>query len=258
MARRELKKISYSFLHTLACPYAAFLRYEAAIKGPTTEFLALGNAMHYALEESHREMEFDLPHAIKLFLKEFRRIIADEDVFVSWPKIKKMEGDGMTMLETYSEQLSSGIIIPPTYVEQEFSLVFEDIEIVGKIDAIVNEDELIVTDYKSGSTKPDAWFLRHNLQLTAYAWAAKELFGRLPDRLIWHHLRTGELLPTVRTDTDIDDLKQMVRNALLMNKQGMRHRIFHEKVCGQCEYSGLKGGQCDDRELERSIVGKAG
>jgi hypothetical protein len=259
-----LKHISYSYLHILACPYAAFLRYDAAIKGPTTPWLALGNALHFALELGHSEdlsealdpqrtaWNFDV--ALALFKNEFQRIIDDEQVSIGWPQIKKMEAEGIEMLGGYNEQVLNGTIAPePLALEKEFTIPFMGTEIIGRIDKVEYDDGYIITDFKSGQKEPTAWFLRHNLQLTAYAWACLIIYGELPKKLVWHHLRTGKLLETVRTEDDILDLKRMIENAIKMNEQGIRHRIFHEQVCGQCDYA---GATCDDHELEEQVVTK--
>lgn len=246
------KTISYSKLHLLACPYAAFLKYEAAIKGPTTPWIARGNAIHTALEKAHKVTPFNLPHAVQVYKDEFSRIIEEEDVAIGWPQLKKMESEGIQMLEKYSDKVASGIVSQtPLALEAEFKLPFLETSVVGKIDK-VERDEFgyIVTDYKTGKAKPDKWFLRHNLQLTAYAWACQELYGELPYKLIWHHLATDELLETERTELDIKDLKVTIGNALSMHDSGIKHRIFHEQVCGQCDY---QGATCDDRDLEEEV-----
>lgn len=259
-----LRHISYSYLHLLACPYAAFLRYEAAVKGPTTPWLALGNALHYALELGHsKDLEsvlnpdrtawnFDL--AALLFRSEFQRIIDEEQVSIGWPQIKKMEGEGIEMLGGYNAQVIDGSTSPePMALEKEFNLPFMGTEIVGRIDKVEFDDGYIITDFKSGQKEPTQWFLRHNLQLTAYAWACKELYGELPKKVVWHHLRNGKKLEAIRTDEDISDLQQLIVNAIKMNDQGIRHRIFHEQVCGNCDYM---GATCDDHELEMETLTK--
>lgn len=255
---KPITRISYSFLHLLACPYASWLRYSAAIKGPQNEYAARGTALHKALEEEHKDgKNFDLSSAIDIFKKEFLRIVEDDDVFVQWPKFKKMEGEGVEYLERYYIDLKEGKFPAPTFVEEEFVIPFEGIEVVGKIDVQEDGDELVVVDYKSGSPKPDPWMLRHNLQFTCYAWATLVKHNRLPDKLIWHHLKSGDRLETIRTMEDIEQLKQIIRNALLMNKEGIKHRIFHENVCDLCEYSGTRGRKnaiCDDTEREREII----
>jgi len=253
------KHISYSYLHLLACPYAAFLRYEAAVKGPTTPWLALGNALHYALEEGHPDGVFNFDVVANLFKKELARIIDDDHVLIAWPQVKKIEAEGLEMLGRYNEQVIEGFISPkPLVLEKEFSIPFEDVEIVGRIDKVEYDDGYIITDFKSGKTAPTEWFLRHNLQLTAYAWACLEIYGELPRKVVWHHLRNGKLLESDRTIDDINDLRTLVSNAIKMRNMGMRHRIFHEKVCGMCDY---QGDMCDDKELEAEaaeVVGNGG
>lgn len=255
---KPITRISYSYLHLLACPYASFLRYQAAIKGPQSPYAARGSALHKALEIEHsHDGEFDLNNAVKAFKAEFLRIVQDEDVFVDWPMFKKMEAQGIDYLVLYYNDLKEGKFPAPSFVEREFVIPFEGIEIVGKIDVEQVGDEDVVVDYKSGSAKPDRWMLRHNLQFTCYAWAFLEERGKLPDKLIWHHLKDGSRLPTERTMEDIEQLKQIIRNAVRMNEMGIRHRIFHENVCDLCEYSGTRGRKnaiCDDTDKEQQLV----
>jgi hypothetical protein len=259
-----LKHISYSHLHLLACPYAAFLRYEAAVKGPTTEFIALGNAIHHAIEDGHRvetakkdvfdTTPWNFRRAIPAFQTEFMRIIEDDMVAVGWPKLKKMESEGIEMLEKYDAQVTEGLISPtPMALEVSFKLPFMGTEVIGRIDKIefIEGTGYVVTDFKTGGTKPTGWFLSHNVQLSTYAWACQELYGELPAKVVWHHLRTGELLESPRTQQDIDDVKKMIENAIKIDEMGIRHRIFHESVCGMCDY---RGAMCDDRELEQRAL----
>jgi len=238
-----------------ACPYAAFLRYEAGMRSKTTDALALGNSLHLALEEGHKQPEWSLDFVGNKFLTEYRRIIEDEEVYVTWPKMKKQEAEGLEMLELFTRGIEQGKIPAIPYAsEKEFKLPFEDeIVVVGKIDRIDFDDdgEYIVIDYKSGSREPDAWFLDHDLQFTTYAWAGYELFGKLPKELRWHHLRNGKQLVTHRTMKDIEELQRMLHNALEMNRRDIRYRIYHSQVCNWCEF---KGAVCDDRELETQLL----
>lgn len=251
--------ISYSHIHLLACPYAAFLRYEARIRAPETPWLVLGNALHNVLESAHKENLFLLPAWVKTFREDFNYEINDKEVFVSYPLLKKLEAEGIEMLELYHGQIEAGIIPKyPLAVEKEFSIPISGTYLVGRIDKTEDDGKLRVIDYKSGKKKPDEWSLRHNLQLTAYYWAGHELYGKWPDELVWHHLRTGEQLVTTRTIEDVDNLKRMIDNAVKMRDQGIRHRIYNDAVCGDgsgrgisCDY---RGSVCDDTGLEEATV----
>lgn len=264
-----IKTISYSYLHLLTCPYAAFLRYDAKIKGPTTPWLALGNGVHKGLEDGFVDDDFSFSVATKSFLEEFARILEVDEVFITWPQTKKLEAEGVEMIGRFNEQVISGYIPKkPMALEQEFRIPFEGIEIIGRIDRFDDEpdEEYSISDYKTGKAKPDEWFLRHDVQLTSYAWAGLIIKGKLPKKLFYHQLRTGEKMETVRTMQDIADLEVMLHNAIVMNQNGIRHRVFHDKVCGQCEYSGFAkmGGIrpqspiCDDHMLEIETVERLG
>lgn len=251
---KKLKHISYSYIHSFSCPYQAFLRYEAGLRSKPTEYLALGNALHLALEEGHKK-SWKLDVVISIFLKEFRRIIDEDEVYVTWPRMKKHEAEGIEMLERYDYGITQGTIsATPLYVEKEFQLPFEnEIIVVGKIDKIERTEagDYIVTDYKSGKAEPDPWILSHDLQFSTYAWACQELYGSIPSKLIWHHLRTGNQLVTTRTQRDIDELKIMLHNALEMNRKEIRYRVYNAQICNWCDF---KGSVCDDRELEDKLV----
>ena len=258
----ELKKLSYSYLHTLSCTYQTFLRYEGRLRGDTTHYLALGNAVHLALEKMYGpgptySVVLNLEQTIKAFMIEFSRIIKDDDVFVSYPQLKKAEAEGTEMIQRYFKQMEKGLISKtPFAVEAAFEIPISGILLIGKIDKVEKTSEgLTLIDYKTGQKKPDDWFLGRGYQFSAYALACKEIYGEYPTKIIWHHLRTGTFIETVRSEWDIDNLKHIIETAITLNKHDIRFRVYHEKVCEWCPFSG-KGGACDDKELEQEILTK--
>lgn len=250
---QQRERLSYSFLHSTACGYQNFLRYEGKIKGPITAPLALGNSLHYALEHGHKNGTLDVDSLVKLFLVEHRRTVQDDDIFIGFPEVKRNEAEGSEMLVRYAKQVSKGSIQRnPIAVEQEFELTIAGSKLIGKIDKIeLDEDGYVATDYKSGRKEPNSWFLRRNLQFTAYWFAVKELYGEYPVRAVWHHLRNGKLIPTTRTEWDINQLRRNIEETQAMLDQDMRRRIYHEKVCEWCPFM---GDICDDPNLEQEIL----
>lgn len=253
----NLDHISYSFLSSFTCPYQAFLRYEGKIRVKPTPWLARGNALHYALEVAHSKGRFDVKHATHLFTSEFNRIVEEEEVAIGYPQLKKMESEGIEMVIKYANKIDSGAIPAfPLVVEEEFSIPIAGTLLVGRIDKIdvIEDDEYEVTDFKSGATAPSDWSLRNNLQLTAYYWATKHIFGKYPKYVSWHHLKTGEIFRSTRTIEDIVNLQTMIANAIQVREMDIRTRIFNDLVCKYCDYAGDK--YCTNKELEVEILSK--
>lgn len=249
--------LSYSSLHLLACPYAFWLKYDHGMVGPTTPWLALGSALHHSLEITHNDGLFNLRNAVTNFKDKYKGIIEDDDVFIGYPQMRKLENEGIEMLERYDAQIKSGQISDhPLAMEAAFAIPIAGTSLVGKIDRLDIDDdgEYTVTDYKSGKKKPEAFDLRNNLQFTSYAWAVKIMKGKLPKKLVWHHLRTGELLETERNEQDIKNLMAMIENAVFLKVNGVKHRIFHEGVCGWCDFKGPD--ICTNYELEAKLLAK--
>src|SRR3990172_6971279 len=98
------------------------------MRGKTTPWLALGNALHLALETTHKESQtFTLTRVMRLFKTEYNRIIDEEEVSVSYPMLKKLEAEGIDMLGAYYAQIQAGTIAEnPLVVEKEFKLRFND------------------------------------------------------------------------------------------------------------------------------------
>lgn len=250
----QLRSISYTLLHNFACPYAVFLKYEGGIKEPYTKHLALGEAVHSALELGYTDEGWNSEIAEQIFVSEWKRIIEEHEVFISYPELRKFEADGIKMISIHTKKIEKGLLPPrPTEIEHAFSLPFLDTNIKGKIDRVddIEDGDYTIDDYKSGGKEPDAWFLKHNLQFTLYAWAMFEQRGRLPKKLYWHHLRNGKRLETTRTIEDIEELQRMIGNVLMLTKNDVRYRVYHEAICKWCNY---QGEICDDRELESRIV----
>jgi hypothetical protein len=87
--------------------------------------------------------------------------------------------------------------LKPIEIEKSFSLPFPSKEnpvciMRGIIDMVV--DGGIIIDHKSTKTKPTKKKLSENYQFAIYAWAHREIYGELPVKVYWNHLRTGELI----------------------------------------------------------------
>jgi hypothetical protein len=118
----------------------------------------------------------------------------------------------------------------PTDLELRFSLPFPNKEnpicvINGVID-MVTADECVI-DHKSKNVKePNLNELANDVQFLLYAWAYKELTGKFPRAVYWHHLRNGKLYEVdVMSDYDkkiarmTEDLEAMLTATRFQRKE---------------------------------------
>ena len=103
---------------------------------------------------------------------------------------------------------------PPEVVETEcrFDLQVGSAKLTGRIDRIdrTSPDTVAIVDYKTGKAKSqeDA---DESLQLSLYALAARETWGKRADRLIFHNLENNLSVCTTRNDAQLEEAKARVQ-----------------------------------------------
>ena len=129
----------------------------------------------------------------------------------------------------------------PIYLEQPFSFKIGDLKIGGKIDRVdeLPNGDIEIIDYKSGKVSKDT---DEGLQLTIYAIAASEMFGKPVDKikLCYYFLETGEKITSVRTKEQLEDAKKellKIRDEIQKSDFSCSHSLF----CENCEFKMLCG-----------------
>ena len=115
----------------------------------------------------------------------------------------------------------------------------EEPKIYGLRTTANREDQVIITDYKTGKKMPTSQDLDYNLQLTFYFWAAQHLF---PENkgviLILHFLKFNKILKTSRDKKHIDRLKKRIDN-FIINVEKSDFAPRKNRLCDWCEYRHL-------------------
>jgi RecB family exonuclease len=177
-----------------------------------------GTALHKAIEEKY--MRGSNPATV------YQQVMID--TVTEW-EAKEYPIDG---LDQFSKILKDGKeyltliqwdTFKPDVIEHRFVLPWPNEQtpiamIEGIIDMITVEGRLI--DHKSNSKKPNAIELAHDSQFIIYAWAYMMINGFLPLDVVWHHLKTGEVISAgvlenfekkaIRLGQDIQDIVEMV------------------------------------------------
>ena len=130
-------------------------------------------------------------------------------------------------------------------------------KLAGRVDRIdrTGPDTVAIVDYKTGKPKSqeDA---DESLQLSLYALAARETWGKRADRLIFHNLENNTPVCTTRTDVELEAAKLRVQEASDGIAQGKfaPNPGYH---CAFCPYRNL----CPATEKivgEKTVTGKIG
>ena len=118
---------------------------------------------------------------------------------------------GMEQLRQFFEAARSAA--PPEVIETErrFELQVGSAKLAGRVDRIdrTGPDTVAIVDYKTGKprSQEDA---DESLQLSLYALAAREIWGKRADRLILYNLENNTPVCSTRTDAELEAAKLRV------------------------------------------------
>lgn len=120
----------------------------------------------------------------------------------------------------------------------------DGVELIGAIDKSieVNDDTLLIVDYKTSKTVPDANKLNTDIQLSMYNLVAKKLYPKYSKVILClDMLRTGDIVYTYRTDEDLEEfedyLKAVHEQMALLTKEDAVPSINF--LCAWCDYTNV-------------------
>ena len=197
--------------------------------------LWFGNVLHAGLEayyRGERSLEAGLL-GLRTRLNESVKEMRDSDPsFLSYiDKFEELAGLLEPILINYSlfdlENPLPGIVFQ---VEQYFNIpISKQVSLSGKIDLILETPQgLIIVDHKTTSSMPtNLSGLDMDEQLTMYAWACRELFGRPPIGVVYNNiLKSIPKEPEVLKTTTKDGRQQLSKS---MN-QSTVHDVYLAKL----------------------------
>lgn len=159
------------------------------MRGARHPAAALGSAVHGTVESVYRSWGLGqtILDPITIFQAKFKEELGDTEVDHSY--YNKLLIDGIKMVGDYNWSLRT-----PVELEQQFLIPFPNevrpvCLIKGYLDHIFDWG---FVDLKTNGKKPTATELDNDLQFIIYAWAYERLYGRVPEKCIWHHLRTHQ------------------------------------------------------------------
>jgi DNA helicase-2/ATP-dependent DNA helicase PcrA len=210
----EPLQISPSAIAALeSCPQKYLFSYSWGLRGGPAAAMSFGSVMH---------------STIKFFMGELKngRVLPFEEVArkfeLEWTSAgfedayqeQEYKKEGLAQLRAFHEKT---IASPPAVIAQEkaFELPLENnVVLTGRIDQVnqLGDGEEEIVDYKTGKPR-DAEKARKDVQLSAYALAAREVFDWNPARLTFYFLQTNEGVSTSRDEKQLKKLRTEIQEA---------------------------------------------
>ncbi len=244
--QNSIKQLSASKLSTYrGCAHAYRYNYLLHAKVPQSPSKIFGKEIHYMLQ-SFNKMNFKSSESfIKFWMHRWWGVVKGKygDVEIAF-KRKDQPGNlcglGVNILRPFYEHNKK--IKKPDMFEKDFkeyNLDFEGIKLIGKWDRVDEIDgKIIITDYKTDYLSPakNTFLLHRHPQFTFYAlaWYLKSKKKEIP-HLLFHHLRTGKVFRTRRTEEDFEYLSDVIVKTKKRVQEG-DFTPFYGFHCNGCDF----------------------
>jgi DNA helicase-2/ATP-dependent DNA helicase PcrA len=208
----------------MTCPYKYRFIHLLRVPVLRDHRVAYGSALHDAVQEYNRRRARHQPVTAEDLIAHFERAWVNEGFLSREHEDQRMEAGREALRRFFEYQQASGTV--PTFVEREFRFSVGPNLLRGRWDRVdIRGNEVVIIDFKSTDvrTQQDAdRRAKDSEQLSIYALAYQEVFGRLPDRVELHFLGRQVVVGQARkTEADIDAVRAMILKAAA-NPRGMQ------------------------------------
>jgi len=193
------------------CPLRFKLEREWNLPRDVSASLHYGAAMHGVLRTFYDAQRFQREVKDEDLLEQFRSALASAGIADRY-QYELYLRQGYEQLRQFLAGARSAPAPEVIQTESRFDLKVGSSNLVGRLDRMdrTGPDSVAIVDYKTGKPKSqeDA---DESLQLSLYALAARETYGKRADRLIFHNLEDNTAITTTRNDAQLEEAKLRVQ-----------------------------------------------
>src|ERR1700722_549696 len=200
--------------------------------------LHYGAAMHNVLHTFYDAVRYQREISDEDLIEQFRSYLGSAGIADRYQYDLYLR-QGIEQLQTFLEVARS--LPPPEVLETErrFELQVGSSKVAGRVDRMdrTGEDTVAIVDYKTGKPQSQEEADK-SLQLSLYALAARDAWGKRADHLIFYNLENNTPVFTTRTDGELEAAKIRVEKAA----EGIAEGQFGAKPgfhCAFCPYRNL-------------------
>lgn len=239
ISEEELLPLSYYQIDDyLTCPLK--YKYVHLLRLPVTQHhtVIYGRAIHAAVEAYYQARLQKRPFTEDDMIHVFETSWLSEGFLSREHEERRLEAGREALHRFYLEEKKTKML--PTAVEKQFSFILGKEKITGRWDLLYEtEKEIRISDVKTSEIRSQDRAderAKESLQLSLYALAYQEIFGKLPDRVELRFLESGLRGESTRAEEDLEKTMEKIQEAA----QGIRNRDFTAKpayqVCRYCAY----------------------
>jgi DNA helicase-2/ATP-dependent DNA helicase PcrA len=220
------------------CPLRFKLEREWNLPRDVSASLHYGAAMHGVLRTFYDALRYQREIGDDDLLEQFRSALASAGIADRY-QYELYLRQGMEQLRQFFDGARNAPLPEVLETERRFELQVGSAKLAGRVDRIdrTGAETVAIVDYKTGKPKSqeDA---DESLQLSLYALAAREAFGKRADRLIFYNLENNTAVCTTRNDGELEAAKLRVRKVAEGIAQGefSPNPQYH---CAFCPYRNL-------------------
>ncbi|MFN3476655.1 MAG: ATP-dependent helicase, partial [Candidatus Methylomirabilales bacterium] len=244
-ADQPLELSYYRIDDYLTCPlkywYTHIQRMERILRRHHT--VIYGSAIHQAVREYHvRKVQGERMSLEDLYAA-FERAWISEG-FISRRHEEERLRAGREALAWFFRHAEAEPAAP-TYIERKFRFKLDNDWIIGYWDRVDERDgEVVIIDYKTSELREQKKAdeeTRKSPQLSIYALAYRERFGKLPDRVELRFLTPWGVLigRAVKKEKDLEKTIEKIREASIGIRSGRFPAKPSEWVCRFCAYQSI-------------------
>ncbi len=193
------------------CPLRFKLEREWNLPRDVSASLHYGAAMHGVLRTFYDAQRFQREVKDEDLLELFRSALASAGISDRY-QYELYLRQGYEQLRQFLASARNEPAPEVIQTESRFDLKVGSSNLVGRLDRMdrTGPDSVAIVDYKTGKPKSqeDA---DESLQLSLYALAARETYGKHADRLIFHNLEDNTAITTTRNDAQLEEAKLRVQ-----------------------------------------------
>lgn len=219
----------YRFLHVLRLPV---MRHHLVMYGA---------AIHQAIEQFYTRRRAGGAMSLEELLEVFAQAWSSEGFLTRRHEEQRFAQGRQALTQWHARETAQPS--RPALIEEPFQFVFEDVVITGRFDRVdITGDEVVIIDFKSSDISDQAKADKRasaSWQMRVYAWAWRELHGRLPDRAELHFVDADLIGRAEITDAEIAETQAAVRQVAAGLRAGAFPARPDEHVCRWCAYQAI-------------------